>query len=183
MCTRTFRVIKTPSATEPGWVRVVADGIATDYQFSFLHVAEAMGLCAVGFLKTGQEQPYHVRVDEAGNASCDCLGFLRWDHCRHGDLAKALILELGRRAAVESPVVEPVPQLAPVGHRVDRFTADDGQTVELRKAPAGWEWFVELGNGCWRTGVRPTKELASEDARKYIARRARFRIPAASEAR
>jgi len=101
---RTFRIIKAPTQNEPGSVRLTVNGEQSDYQFSFCHVADAMGLCAVGILKTAGEQPYHVRVDKAGHGECDCLGFLRWGHCRHADLAPMLIWQLGRMAAEQGAI-------------------------------------------------------------------------------
>jgi hypothetical protein len=100
---RTFRIIKAPTQTEPGWVRVTIDGEQTDYQFSFIRVADAMGLCAVGFLRTDSAVcPCHVRVDEAGHGECDCLEHLRFGRCKHADLASMLVWQIGRIAAQQN---------------------------------------------------------------------------------
>lgn len=33
--------------------------------------------------RTGLGTLYHVRVGEPEDCDCDCLGFLRWGHCKH----------------------------------------------------------------------------------------------------
>ncbi len=35
-------------------------------------------------------EQYHVRLGAPAQTACECLGFLRWSHCKHADGLKAL---------------------------------------------------------------------------------------------
>ncbi|CAN5522889.1 hypothetical protein BH11PLA2_BH11PLA2_21880 [soil metagenome] len=41
--------------------------------------------------KLGLGEVYHVRVGDPGDCSCECLGFLRHDHCKHVAGLRALL--------------------------------------------------------------------------------------------
>ncbi len=164
---RSFRVV------ESDCVAVTVDRETTHYQFVIEPAAD--GSNQVGFFRSRGES-IHVRVAGNGLAVCDCLAFRRHGRCWHQDLARALIVQM---APVADQVRDIVSQTAtaftmpvPDSSRSDRFTTADGQVVELRKAPVGWEYFVEFGGG-WHKGLSSTKELAREDAVKFIAKRAR----------
>src|SRR5215475_3133022 len=55
--------------------------------------------------RMGQGELYHVRVGAPEDTSCECMGFLRWDKCKHIASLAALIRkgELPRWAKNPSP--------------------------------------------------------------------------------
>jgi hypothetical protein len=63
--------------------------------------------------RLGQGTLYHVRVGEPEDRSCECMGFLRWGHCKHVSGLMALISQ-GKLPASATPRPNP-----PVPSRTD----------------------------------------------------------------
>jgi hypothetical protein len=77
----------------PGLVRIV-QGHAVDL-YSVERVAADYGtafrVCKVDDAGAEKADPYHVHFDPETGDTCDCLGYLRHQHCKHRDGLKALI--------------------------------------------------------------------------------------------
>ena len=68
-----------------------------DYLVHPLPIDPAVGSRAFRFAKqTGDRAVYDMRVDGEG-LHCECLGFLRWGHCKHCQTlqAAARVFQLG----------------------------------------------------------------------------------------
>jgi hypothetical protein len=84
---RSVRLCVKPHEQGPGVLRITVGGKETDYFLTPL--ASDFGK---GFLleKIGAEETYHVNVD-GDKKTCECKGYLRHSHCKHGDGLAALI--------------------------------------------------------------------------------------------
>lgn len=96
--TRTVRIERLPDADGVGVFRIDADGTAQFY--TFLEIRCDIGGRGFAVHRLGQGELYHVRVGVPGDMSCECMGFLRWDKCKHISSLMALIRkgELPRRS-------------------------------------------------------------------------------------
>jgi hypothetical protein len=87
--TRTVRLIRPPNADGVGVFCIEAGGRAQFYTFREI-------LCEIGGRgfathRLGQGELYHVRVGTPEDTSCECLGFLRWERCKHAAGLAALV--------------------------------------------------------------------------------------------
>lgn len=63
------------------------DAIPSDWGRAFLVEKQGDG--------SQPNEEYHVLIENAQDGSCECLGFLRWGHCKHLAAVRKL-LELGQ---------------------------------------------------------------------------------------
>jgi hypothetical protein len=42
--------------------------------------------------RIGTGRTYHVRIGAPEDTDCECLGYLRWNHCKHLDRLTQLLL-------------------------------------------------------------------------------------------
>jgi hypothetical protein len=84
---RSIRLCVRPHEQGSGVVRIAVGGKEADY-----FLTELAADFGRGFLleKIGAEESYHVNVD-ADRKTCECKGYLRHSHCKHGDGLAALI--------------------------------------------------------------------------------------------
>ncbi|MBY0460527.1 MAG: hypothetical protein K2V38_24695 [Gemmataceae bacterium] len=88
--TRTIRLAYPPNADGVGVFCIAGDGKAQFYTFRELRCE--IGGRGFAVHRLGQGELYHVRVgDGPDDTSCECMGFLRWDHCKHIAGLRALI--------------------------------------------------------------------------------------------
>lgn len=87
--TRTVRIERPPDADGVGVFRIDMDGKAQFY--TFLEIRCDIGGRGFAVHRLGQGELYHVRVGVPGDMSCECMGFLRWDKCKHISGLMALI--------------------------------------------------------------------------------------------
>jgi hypothetical protein len=77
-----------------GILRITMDGAATDYIVRELQCDWGRGWELMKLVPgQGGTEVYHVhlnRGDGQEGDSCDCRGFLRWNHCKHRDGLKVL---------------------------------------------------------------------------------------------
>ncbi len=94
---RRIRVLEQPTADTDGWSAIaITVGKQTDtYLVHF--IPSDFGFGAVGFevekldADLATIEAYHVHLaDRPEVCSCECKGFLRWNHCKHLDGLKAL---------------------------------------------------------------------------------------------
>lgn len=110
--TRTVRLVYPPNADGIGAFCIALNGKAQFY--TFCEIRCDIGGRGFGVHRLGQGELYHVRVGKPEDTSCECLGFLRWDHCKHVAGLAALIRkgELPRRG-VKKPTPPPPSADAP----------------------------------------------------------------------
>jgi hypothetical protein len=73
-----------PSAQNPfGFVRLSGARKSATYRVALLPADYGVGLEVAEETASGSADPYHVHLDPDGGVSCECLGFLRWGHCKH----------------------------------------------------------------------------------------------------
>jgi hypothetical protein len=87
--TRTVRIVRPPDARGVGVLCIEAGGACQFY--TFLELRCDIGGRGFAVHRLGQGDLYHVRVGAPADASCECLGFLRWDKCKHIACLAALI--------------------------------------------------------------------------------------------
>jgi hypothetical protein len=80
-----------PFGTSPGVLRITVGKEPTDYLLEPL--SSDFGR-AFRLTKPDGER-YHVLLADDGRHSCECKGFLRWNHCKHVEGLAALV-EPGR---------------------------------------------------------------------------------------
>ncbi len=86
---RTVRIVRPRNTDGVGVFCIETDG---KHQFyTFLEIRCEIGGRGFALHRLGQGELYHVRVGEPENTSCECMGFLRWDHCKHVSSLAALI--------------------------------------------------------------------------------------------
>jgi hypothetical protein len=78
---RTIRLIQTPAANQPGYF-VITTGHKTD-RYVFREIPCDIGGRGFALHRLGLGELYHARVGSPTDTSCECLGFLRHDHCKH----------------------------------------------------------------------------------------------------
>src|SRR5215210_3025202 len=87
--TRTVRLAYPPDANGVGVLCIDTAGKCQFY--TFREIRCDIGGRGFAIHRLGQGELYHVRVGKPEDTSCECLGFLRWDHCKHVAGLKALI--------------------------------------------------------------------------------------------
>jgi hypothetical protein len=86
---RTVRISRPPDADGVGVFCIEAGG--TSQFYTFLEIRCEIGGRGFAVHRLGQGDLYHVRVGAPEDASCECLGFLRWNKCKHTASLTALI--------------------------------------------------------------------------------------------
>ena len=87
---RRIRLITTPTALQPGIVRIRVAAEATDYFLFTLAADFGRGFRLEKIGTEGNDDHYHVNID-GDTKTCECKGHLRHGHCKHGDGLAALI--------------------------------------------------------------------------------------------
>ena len=87
--TRTVRIVRPRNASGVGVFCIETDGQAQFY--TFVEIRCEIGGRGFAVHRLGQGEVYHVRVGTPENTSCECMGFLRWDRCKHTASLAALI--------------------------------------------------------------------------------------------
>jgi hypothetical protein len=88
---RSLRLIRPPAHNEPG-VFCITSKKDTHY-YVFQEIACEIGGRAFAMHRLGLGQLYHVRVGRPQDCSCECLGFLAHDQCKHIMALQALLAE------------------------------------------------------------------------------------------
>jgi hypothetical protein len=86
---RTVRMVRPPGADGVGVFCIETNGNCQFY--TFLEIRCEIGGRGFAMHRLGQGELYHVRVGTPENTSCECMGFLRWDRCKHVASLRALI--------------------------------------------------------------------------------------------
>lgn len=86
---RTIRLELPPDARGVGAFSITS-GRRTHF-YAFREIPCEIGGRGFEVHKLGVGAMYHVRVGEPPHTSCECLGFLRHDHCKHTEGLAALI--------------------------------------------------------------------------------------------
>ncbi len=86
---RTVRLAYPPDANGVGVLCLDIDGKCQFYTFREMRCD--IGGRGFSIHRLGQGELYHVRVGKPEDTSCECMGFLRWDHCKHVAGLKSLI--------------------------------------------------------------------------------------------
>ena len=86
---RHIRLLRAPSAIDPGLVALTANKKTTFYVFK--EIPTEIG--GRGFImhRLGLGNVYHVRVGTPEQCSCECLGFYRHGKCKHVQGMAALV--------------------------------------------------------------------------------------------
>src|SRR5262249_6051215 len=92
---RFARLDDRPTVDEPALLTLHVAGNETDYWLSLVpsDFGEAFKLEKLIPTNDGpaeRGEVYHVLLENEFNHTCECLGFLRWGHCKHLDSIKAL---------------------------------------------------------------------------------------------
>lgn len=87
--TRTVRIARPPNADGVGVFCIEINGKSQFY--TFLEIRCDIGGRGFAVHRLGQGELYHVRVGAPEDASCECMGFLRWGKCKHVASLSALI--------------------------------------------------------------------------------------------
>ena len=86
---RTLRLLLSPTAEEPGVLRLTVGKKPQFYTFQ--EIPCEIGGRAFAMHRLGLGELYHVRVGQGTDCSCECLGFLRHGRCKHVMGLRALI--------------------------------------------------------------------------------------------
>ena len=87
--TRTIRLVRPPNAEGVG---VFCIEVGEKLQFYvFREIRCDIGGRGFAVHRLGRGELYHVRVGVPEDASCECLGFLRWGRCKHVAGLSALV--------------------------------------------------------------------------------------------
>lgn len=86
---RTITLVRSPSTDGVGIFRIGEGGKSTFYTFH--EIPCEIGGRGFAIHRLGLGNLYHVRVGGPEDCSCECMGFLRWNHCKHIAGLKALI--------------------------------------------------------------------------------------------
>jgi hypothetical protein len=86
---RTIRLVRSPGK---GGVGVFCIDAGRGSQFyAVVEIPCEIGGRGFAVHRLGMGTLYHVRVGAPENCSCECLGFLRWGHCKHVSGLRALV--------------------------------------------------------------------------------------------
>lgn len=86
---RVITLIRSPKTDGVGVFRI-AVGAKTQF-YTFKEIPCEIGGRGFVVHRLGIGTVYHVRVGQPEDCSCECLGWLRHDHCKHVSGLKALI--------------------------------------------------------------------------------------------
>lgn len=86
---RVIAIVRAPNEHGVGIFRIDMAGQATFY--TFREIPCEIGGQGFALHRSGLGTLYHTRVGEPQDCSCECLGFLRWGHCKHIEGLLALI--------------------------------------------------------------------------------------------
>ena len=87
--TRTISLIRAPDDRGVG-VFCILTGKHTQF-YTFRAIPCEIGGRGFAIHRLGRGNVYHVRVGQPEDTSCECMGFLRWGHCKHTAGLAALI--------------------------------------------------------------------------------------------
>jgi hypothetical protein len=87
--TRTIRLVREPDGRGVG-IFCITDTQKTQF-YTFREIPCEIGGRGFAIHRLGQGALYHVRVGKPEDRSCECMGFLRWGHCKHTAGLAALI--------------------------------------------------------------------------------------------
>ncbi|MBA4187197.1 MAG: hypothetical protein C0467_04180 [Planctomycetaceae bacterium] len=105
--TRTITLIREPDERGIG-VFCIAINARTQF-YTFREVPCEIGGRGFAVHRLGQGNLYHVRVGDPTDRSCECMGFLRWGHCKHVAGLTALIRQGKLPAIATAQSSLPVP--------------------------------------------------------------------------
>jgi len=97
---RTIRLIREPDERGIG-VFCISDGKKSQF-YTFREIPCEIGGRGFAVHRLGMGTLYHVRVGKAEDRSCECMGYLRWGHCKHISGLMALIKQ-GKLPASATP--------------------------------------------------------------------------------
>jgi hypothetical protein len=86
---RVIRLIRRPRADGVGVFSITARKRTQFYVFK--EIGSEIGGRGFAVHRLGLANVYHVRIGDARECSCDCLGFLSSGHCKHVQGLAALI--------------------------------------------------------------------------------------------
>ena len=86
---RTLALVRAPDDRGVGYFRVL-EGTKSQF-YTFREIPCEIGGRGFAVHRLGLGNLYHVRVGRRDDCSCECLGFLAHDHCRHIEGLLALI--------------------------------------------------------------------------------------------
>src|SRR5438128_1811907 len=90
--TRTITLVRPPDGRGVGVFGITSGTRVKKSQFyTFREIPCEIGGRGFAVHRLGQGTLYYVRVGKPEDRSCECLGFLRWGHCKHVDGLSALI--------------------------------------------------------------------------------------------
>ena len=78
---RTISLFRPPGRDGVGVFRITVGPRSQFY--TFREIRCDIGGRGFAVHRLGLGELYHVRVGRPADCSCECLGFLRWGHCRH----------------------------------------------------------------------------------------------------
>jgi hypothetical protein len=78
---RTIRLVRPPTLDGVGVFSIAAAGKTAFYTFH--EIPCFIGGRGFAVHRLGLGNLYHVRIGAREDCSCECLGFLRHEHCRH----------------------------------------------------------------------------------------------------
>ena len=103
--TRTVRIMRPPNADGVGVFCIETDGKCQFY--TFLEIRCEIGGRGFAVHRLGQGELYHVRVGAPEDTSCECMGFLRWDRCKHVSSLAALVKKGELKREEQNPPPSP----------------------------------------------------------------------------
>ena len=86
---RTIRLVRSPGKDGVG-VFCITAGRGSQF-YAVVEIPCEIGGRGFAVHRLGMGTLYHVRVGAPADCSCECLGFLRWGHCKHVSGLLALI--------------------------------------------------------------------------------------------
>ena len=86
---RRIRLCLPPFEGNPGVVQVTVGKQTADY-YCWPRPSDFGAAFELQKFGTQGGEHYHVLLGENGRHSCECLGFQRWNHCKHADGLAAL---------------------------------------------------------------------------------------------
>jgi hypothetical protein len=86
---RTIRLVRSPRTDGVG-VFCITVGRKSQF-YTVVEIPSEIGGRGFAVHRLGMGTLYHVRVGHPHDCSCECLGFLRWGHCKHLAGLRALI--------------------------------------------------------------------------------------------
>lgn len=109
--TRTITLVRPPDGRGVG-VFCIGDGKKWQF-YTFREIPCEIGGRGFAVHRLGQGTLYHVRVGEPEDRSCECMGFLRWGHCKHVGGLTALVKQGQLGGGLASATPRPNPPALP----------------------------------------------------------------------